>query len=330
MIITKKVSIIFYIKLFLTSKNTINHMKVSSFLPAITQMIYDMNLQDSLDGITFECPQIALNEKTTVVRCVMEGKNYTSDEINTLFSKSKATGESLYFVDEPALAAIAPDIIFTQDVCEVCQIDTKCTAAAVANLEKLPELIPINPASLQDVFNSLLTISTALKQPEAGKKHLESLEKRVDAVIDIQRKNKLPQKSVMLLEWIDPLFNCGHWIPHQIGYAGGIDLLSHASGDSIVVDWEKIVKYNPEVLVIAPCGYTTETTLKDMPFLTNRPEWNNLRAVKNKAVYIADFDMFTQPSASTLVNGIEALAKMIHPEYYEVSKNIEAKFHLYQ
>jgi iron complex transport system substrate-binding protein len=256
----------------------------------------------------------------------MEGKNYTSDEINTLFSNSKATGESLYFVDEAELAKIAPDLIFTQDVCEVCQIDTKCTAAAVTNLEKQPELIPINPASLQDVFDSLLTIATAMGKPELGQKHKDELLSKVNAVIDVQRKNKLQQKSVMLLEWIDPLFNCGHWIPHQIGYAGGIDLLAHPSGDSIVVDWEKIVKYDPEVLVIAPCGYTTETTLKDMPFLTNRPEWKNLRAVKNKAVYIADFDLFTQPSASTLVNGIEILAKIIHPEFYEVSKNLQHKF----
>lgn len=301
-------------------------MKVSSFLPAITQMIYDMGLQDSLDGITFECPKIALSEKTRVVRCVMEGKNYTSDEINTLFSNSKRTGESLYFVDEAELAKIAPDVIFTQDVCEVCQIDTKCTAAAVANLDKEPELIPINPASLQDVFDSVITIAKAMGQEKVGIAHVKKLEARVAAVIDVQRKNRLLQKSVMMLEWIDPLFNCGHWIPHQIGCAGGVDLLSHPSGDSIVVDWEKIEKYDPEVLVIAPCGYSTETTLKDMPFLTERPEWNNLRAVKNKSVYLADFDMFTQPSASTLVNGIEVLAKIIHPEFYKVPSGLESKF----
>lgn len=304
-------------------------MKVASFLPAITQMIYDMGLQHMLDGITFECPKVALNEKQRVVRCVMEGKNYTSDEINTLFSNSKKTGESLYYVDEPVLASIAPDIIFTQDVCEVCQIDTKCTAAAVANLEKQPELIPINPASLQDVFDSVLTIAKALGQEEVGKKHIDNLEERVAKVLDVQRKNRLLQKSVMLLEWIDPLFNCGHWIPHQIGCAGGVDLLAHPSGDSIVIEWEKIVKYDPEVLIIAPCGYTTETTLKDMPFLTNREEWQQLRAVKNKAVYIADFDMFTQPSASTLVNGIEVLAKIIHPAYFTVESNLQSKFSNY-
>lgn len=301
-------------------------MKVTSFLPAVTQMIYDMGLEAHLEGITFECPEKALSEKQRVVRCVMEGKNYTSKEIDTLFSKSKQTGTSLYYVDEPVLARIAPDIIFTQDVCEVCQIDTKCTAAAVAKLEKQPELIPINPASLQDVFDSLGTIAKAMGFEEKGKQHLAALEKRVGDVLAIQRENRLLQKSVLLLEWIDPLYNCGHWIPHQIGLAGGVDLLSHPSGDSIVIPWEKIVKYDPEVLVIAPCGYTTATTVKDMQFLTERPEWQSLRAVKNKAVYIADFDMFTQPSASTLVNGIECLSAMIHPNFFSVSKELEGKF----
>ena len=151
-------------------------------------MIYDMGLQDSLDGITFECPQIALSEKTRVVRCVMEGKNYTSDEINTLFSNSKKTGESLYFVDEPELAKIAPDVIFTQDVCEVCQIDTKCTAAAVANLEKEPALIPINPGSLQDVLDSVITIASAMGKKEVGVAHVKELESRIDKVIDVKER----------------------------------------------------------------------------------------------------------------------------------------------
>ena len=300
--------------------------RIASFLPAVTQMIYDMGLQDALFGVTFECPKMALEEKLPVVRCIMEGKNYTSDEINTLFSNSKKTGESLYYVDEEVLAEIAPDVIFTQDVCEVCQIDTECTAAAVAKLDKKPLLIPINPASMQDVLHSVGTIAKAIGEESVGIKHVESLQNRISAVLDIQRKNRLLQKSVLLLEWIDPLFNCGHWIPHQIGIAGGIDLLSHPSGDSIVLEWQKIVKYDPEVLIIAPCGYKIETTRKDMPFLTNRPEWQQLRAVKNDAVYIADFDMFTQPSASTLVNGIEVLAKIIHSKYYTISPDLDLKY----
>lgn len=304
-------------------------MVVSSFLPAVTQMLYDMELQNFLEGITFECPTVALNEKTPVVRCVLEGKEYTSKEIDELFSASKRTGESLYYVEEALLAQIAPDIIFTQDVCEVCQIDTECTAAAVAKLQKEPQLIPLTPQTLEDVFDSALVIAKALENEEKGKLYIKTLKDRIAKVIDVQRIHQLQPKSVLLLEWIDPLFNCGHWIPHQIAYAGGIDMLSHPAGDSVVIPWEKIVKYNPEVLVIAPCGFGINRTMEDMKFLEEKAEWNSLRAVQNKQVYIADFDMFTQPSASTLVNGIECLAKMIHPEYYTVSEELSVKFSNY-
>lgn len=301
-------------------------MKVSSFLPAVTQMIYDMGLEDFLDGITFECPAIALQEKQKVVRYKLEGKQLTSSEINEVFSKSKASGESLYYVDAPVLETILPDVIFTQDVCEVCQIDTECTSRAVANLSKEPVIVPISPDSLQDVFDSVITIAKAMKQEEKAYAYLAKLQARINTVVDTQRKHRLVPKSVLLLEWIDPLFNCGHWIPHQIGLAGGIDLLSHPSGDSIVIPFEKIVKYNPEVIIIAPCGYNIKRTLEDMRFLEEKTAWKNLKAVQNNQVYIADFEMFTQPSASTLVNGIECLSAMIHPKYFSVNKTLKHKF----
>ena len=137
-------------------------MKVCSFLPAVTQMIYDMGLQDFLQGVTFECPKPALVEKPIVVRYVLEGNHYSSAEIDKIFSASKAQGKSLYYVDEELLKEISPDLIFTQDVCEVCQIDTACTTAAVARLEKQPQIISISPSSLQDVFQSAITIAEAV------------------------------------------------------------------------------------------------------------------------------------------------------------------------
>lgn len=304
-------------------------MKVASFMPAVTQMIYDMGLNEYLDGITFECPQVALNEKQIAVRYKLEGTVLTSEEINAIFSKTKAEGGTLYYVDEAVLEAIAPDIIFTQDVCDVCQIDTECVANSAYKLPKVPKLISITPNSLEDVFKSAITIAKAMDKEDVGLTYVANLKKNITAVIDKQRALQISLKSTLLLEWIDPLFNCGHWIPHQIGYAGGIDLLSHPSGDSIVVSWDNIVKYNPEVIVIAPCGYTITRTLQDMPFLTQKEEWKQLKAVKNKQIYIADFDLFTQSSASTLVDGIACLAKMIHPEHFTVKESLQNKFSNY-
>jgi iron complex transport system substrate-binding protein len=297
----------------------------SSFLPAATQMIYDMNLQHLLQGITFECPPTALGEKQKVVRCVLEGNNYSSIEIDRIFSASKAQGKSLYYVDEPVLATISPDIIFTQDVCEVCQIDTACTAAAVAKLEKQPRLIPLSPNTLQDVFQTALTIATALGHEEAAYQHLASLQGRIDNVIDKLREKRLPPKRVMIMEWIEPIYNCGHWIPYQVANAGGIDMLSNPGGDSIVTSWEKIVRYDPEVLVIAPCGFETEKSLREMDILTSKPEWKNLTSVKKNAVYLADYDLFTQPSAGTLTDGIEVLAAMFNPSVFSVPPHLRHK-----
>lgn len=292
-------------------------------------MIYDLGLQDELYGITFECPAEALEEKPKMVRCVLEEKEYTSAEIDQIFSASKAQGKSLYYVEEDLLQEVAPDIIFTQDVCEVCQIDTACTSAAVAKLPKQPQLISISPDSLEDVFQSVITIATAFGKEEAAYAYLAKLQKRIDAVIDAQRKHQVLPKRVSLLEWIEPIYNCGHWIPHQIAYAGGIDMLSNPSGDSIVTPWEKILRYDPEVLVIAPCGFKVERAREEMNLLTQKVGWDNLTAVKNNQVYLIDFDLFTQPSAGTLVDGIEVLAGIFHPEILKIPERLQTKCSLF-
>jgi iron complex transport system substrate-binding protein len=300
--------------------------KACSFLPAATQMIYDMQLNHLLHGITFECPQHALDEKTKIVRCKLEGRNLSSREIDKLFSASKAEGKSLYYVEEEKLAAIAPDVIFTQDTCEVCQIDTACTANAVSKLPKQPQLVPLSPNTLQDVFNTAVTIATRLGCEEAAYTYLAKLQARINWVVDTLRKNRAPLKRVMLMEWIEPIYNCGHWIPHQIAYAGGVDMLSNPSGDSIVTSWEKVMKYNPEVLVIAPCGFHIKRAQQELDLLTNKSGWNQLEAVKTHQVYLADYDLFTQPSPSTLVAGIELLAALFHPSIFQVPPTLTTKY----
>ncbi|MFD2571412.1 ABC transporter substrate-binding protein [Spirosoma soli] len=300
-------------------------MKACSFLPAATQMVYDMGLQDLLHGVTFECPEVARAEKEILVRCVLEGHDYSSEEIDRIFSASKAEGRSLYYVEEDALHQILPDVIFTQDVCEVCQIDTKCTQAVLDRLPKQPHVVPLTPQSLTDVFDTAVAIASALGREEAAYSYLQKLRDRIDAVIDKLRESRVLPKRVMVMEWMAPIYNCGHWIPHQIAYAGGIDMLSNPSGDSIVTTWEKVRRYDPEVLVIAPCGFTTERTLQELSLLEQQPGWQELRAVADKAVYVADYDLFTQPSAATLVDGIELLAACFHPDVFAVPVSLQSK-----
>jgi iron complex transport system substrate-binding protein len=301
-------------------------MKACSFLPAVTQMIYDMDLQDYLHGVTFECPANALKEKPKLVRCVLEDKQYSSAEIDKIFSASKALGRSLYYVDEELLQQIQPDIIFTQDVCEICQIDSQCTAAAVSKLKKKPRLISISPRSLDDVYDSAITIAAAFAKEENAYAYCGLLKKRTDVILDRLRSHQIPLKRTLLLEWIDPLYNCGHWIPFQIALAGGIDMLSNPAGDSIVTPWEKIVRYDPQILLIAPCGFETKRTGQEMCWLSQKPGWSNIQAVRTKRVFLADYDLFTQPSASTLTDGIELLAALFHPELFDVPEKLKNKY----
>jgi iron complex transport system substrate-binding protein len=125
---------------------------------------------------------------------------------------------------------------------------------------------------------------------------------------------------------MEPIYNCGHWIPFQIAQAGGIDMLSNPSGDSIVTPWEKILKYNPEVMVIAPCGFHIDRAAKELHLFQNNPGWNDLDAVKNGQVFMADFDLFTQPSPGTLVKGIELLAALFHPQLFRVPEDLSTKY----
>ncbi|RNL52320.1 ABC transporter substrate-binding protein [Pedobacter jejuensis] len=300
-------------------------MKIVSFLPAATKMIYDMGLQEYLYGVTFECPKEAA-DMPKVVRCILEGKNYSSIEIDKIFSASKAQGKSLYWVDDELLERISPDIVFTQDICEVCNIDTVCTETAVMKLTKQPKLVPLSPNNLQDVFECAITIARAIGKEEIALNYLASLQKQTDDILDKLRANKAPLKRVMLMEWIEPIYNCGHWIPFQIAAAGGVDMLSNLAGDSIVTQWDKVLKYNPQVLVIAPCGFDITRSMEEMSLLTSKSGWNDLEAVKNNQVYLADFDMFTQPSIGTLVDGITSLSCMFHPEIFKADERISAKF----
>jgi iron complex transport system substrate-binding protein len=300
-------------------------LKACSFLPAATRMIYDMGLEDLLHGVTFECHEKALNEKQIIVRCSLEGHQHSSEEIDRIFSASKAAGKSLYYVEEEKLNHIAPDVIFTQDVCEVCQIDSKCTRAVIDNLDKEPLIVVLTPKSLEDVFQTAVTIAKALGKEEAAYSYLSRLQERMDTVVDTLRKHRAPLKRVMLMEWMAPIYNCGHWIPYQIAYAGGVDLLSNPSGYSIVTSWEKIVLYNPEVLVIAPCGFEISRASEEIHLLTEKKEWNALAAVFNQRVFLADYNMFTQPSPSTLVDGIELLASLFHPAIFELPKALQHK-----
>ncbi|MDB5083135.1 MAG: transporter substrate-binding protein [Bacilli bacterium] len=296
-------------------------MKACSFVPAATQMIYDMGLEQDLYGVTFECP----SDKPKIVRSILEDNNYTSEEIDRIISEYKKSDKSLYYVEMDLLQSVAPDVVFTQSVCDVCQIGTSYVERAIGSLTPYPQIVPLMPRNLENVFRNALEIAEAFGKPENGVQYINQLNERIDNIIDTLRKHRSPLRRVMVMEWMKPIYNCGHWIPYQISLAGGADALSNPSGYSVVTSWDRVVEYNPEVLVVAPCGFNVERAAKEVEVLTTLSGWNDLNCVVSGQVYVADADLFTQPCAAGLVDGIEVLAALFHPQIFEVPTRLTHK-----
>jgi len=296
-------------------------LKVCSLLPGATRMMQEMGLEEYIYGVTFECP----SDKPKVVRSHLEGNTYTSEEIDRFVSESKRMGKNLYYVDEELLQEISPDIIFTQEVCDVCQVDTSIIQRAIYKLKKQPLIVPLVPRNLDDVYENAITIAKTLGEEKKAYQLLLSLKKRTNGVLDTLRMHNAPLKRVMIMEWLNPIYNCGHWIPYQIAQAGGVDMLSNPSGYSVITPWEKVWRYSPEVLVIAPCGFTIERTKQEIHTLMKREGVMELAAMKQNAVYLADADLFTCPSTQ-LVDGIELLASLFHPNLFPMQERFKNKY----
>lgn len=301
-------------------------MRACSFLPAATQMIYDLELEDLLYGVTFECPEKARKEKEVLVRSTMEGKNYSSEEIDQIFSAAKKQGQSLYYIEEDKLRDLQPDLIFTQDTCEVCQIDTACTKEVIDKFSKKPQLIPLSPKNFKEICNSLKIIAQSLGFEEKADTYLLKIEEKLERIKLQLKNNNTRHKDVLFIEWIDPLYNSGHWITEQINLAGGQDRLCNPGGYSSRLSFAEVLNYNPEIIIIAPCGFSVERSLEEINLLKDKNSWQELTAVKNNMVFIADANLFTQPSLSTLVQGIELLAHIFNPELFSLDGSWERMF----
>ncbi|GIQ71351.1 ABC transporter substrate-binding protein [Xylanibacillus composti] len=288
-------------------------MKALSFLPASTHIIQELGLEDYLYGVTFECP----SDKPKVVRSYLEGQSYTSSELNRIVSEHARLDQPLYYLDMDLLREIRPDVIFTQHVCNVCQIGTSYVERAVHQLDKQPKLVPLVPRQLRDVLDNMLTISKELAHEPFGHALVESCNARIDRIASTLRAHKRQPRRVMVMEWIEPIFNCGHWIPEQISLAGGWDPLSAPEGYSSPTAWERVKDADPEVIVIAPCGFDVKRTAQEAEKLYELDGWEQLTAVRHHEVYAADGQFFTQPSTS-LIDGTELLAGLFHPDLFQI------------
>jgi iron complex transport system substrate-binding protein len=284
-----------------------------SMLPAATEIVGALGLMDQLLGVSHECdhPDEA-NHRPRVTFCEIYGKGLPSIEIDRWVSERIQLGESLYVLDEPMLRELAPDLILTQRLCDVCAPAYGSVAAMAASLPSRPRVLNLEPKSLDDILQNVAEVAAAMGHPERETKVCADLEQRVSDVVN--RVGGLSRPRVFVMEWADPIFNAGHWTPELVRLAGGLPVLAAEGEYSIRVPWVDLRSADPEVLVIACCGHGVERTRRDIPLLESLPGWRELRAVRAGRVYLADGSAYFSRPGPRVVDTLEILASLFHPE----------------
>ena len=293
-----------------------NAARIVSFLPSATEMACALGLGDQLVGITHECDYPSEVEgKPVVVRNVLPIEQMSQPEIDAAVAQRMRDGLSLYQVDEKLLQELAPDIIMTQDLCQVCAPSGNEVTEALNLLPKKPQILWLTPKSLEDIFANLRELGGATGRLKKAEKLIAAgrvrLEKLASATRHLSRRPR-----VFCMEWLDPVYCSGHWMPEMVEIAGGVDALSRKGADSVRIPWDDVLEWAPEVLVITPCGFNLEKVIEQSQQLIDYSGWSELPAVREGRVYAVDANSYFARPGPRVVEGTELLAHLIHPKLF--------------
>jgi iron complex transport system substrate-binding protein len=291
-------------------------MRIVSLLPAATEIVAALGFAESLVGVSHECdwpPEV--NGKPRVTHCEIYGKGLASAEVDRWVNQALASQGTLYTIDAPLLRSLEPDVIVTQQLCDVCAIDYASVIAIASTLPRRPAIVNLSPTSLADIFEDIRRVAAALEAPGRGESLIASLQSRIEAVrFRASRARSRPR--CIHMEWIAPPFCGGHWNPELVELAGGVDPVGRKGAPSTQISWDSVVAARPEVLVLACCGYDVERTLADVGILRTYPAWESLPAVRDGRVYAVNGSAYFSRPGPRVVDSLEILAEIVHPELY--------------
>ncbi|MDD5541905.1 MAG: cobalamin-binding protein [Acidobacteriia bacterium] len=288
-------------------------MKIASLLPSSTEIVYALGLGDELVAVSHECdfPPEAMN-KPKMTRARVDS-NLSSHEIDTLVSSTLHESGSIYDLDFDLLQKVQPDVILTQQLCDVCAVSYEYVRDAVKGLRSSPTVVNLEPTCLNDILENILTVGQLTGRQERAEKLVQDLKGRIDRVREaVARFNNHPR--TLLMEWIDPPFCGGHWNGELVEIAGGVDRLAQFKKPSRRLTWEEIESFAPEIVVVSCCGFSIERTLRETPLLKNIEAWNRLPAVRQGRIFVADGNQYFSRPGPRIVDSLEMMAVMIHPD----------------
>ena len=286
-------------------------MQICSFLPSATEILYALGLGDSVAGVTFECdfpPEAA--GKSIVVNTNL-AHDLTSAEIDSTVNDSSSHGEGLYRIDIGKLEAIKPDLVVTQELCDVCAVSTSSVAKALHQLSSKPQVLSLTPHTLGDVLEDVLRVGQATSRDAEAGELVSSLRQRIAKV---SQTPKLQKPAVVCLEWLSPPFNGGHWIPEMIDLAGGFDPLGRLGKDSYRMEWDQVFSVDPDVVLVMPCGHSLERSAREYRVTQFSEGWNHVKAVRNGRVYAVNASAYFSRPGPRLVTGLEIMHSLLQDD----------------
>lgn len=293
-------------------------LRIVSLLPSATEILFALGLGEQVVGVSHECDFPAAARSKTVVIHSRIPKSASHVEIDRLVREFSMRGESVYSVDAEALRKLSPDLIITQDLCHVCAASPEDLAAVLADFEQRPEVLCLNPLDLGDVWRDILWVGEQTFRGHEAEYLLEAIGEKLGA-IESQVRDTTKRPRVAFLEWLQPVYVGGHWVPEMIEFAGGRDVLGTPRTPSFRVTLDDVITAQPDILIAAPCGYSAEQARHEYGAMNFPAEWQDTPAVRNGQVYSLDANSYFSRPGPRLVTGVEILAKLFHPAL-EVSR----------
>jgi len=279
-------------------------------------MVCALGLTEQLVGITHECdypPEV--RGKTVVVRNALPIESMSQSEIDVAVAQRIRDGLSLYQVDEVLLRKLAPDLILTQNLCQVCAPSGNEVAQVLKVLPQQPEILWLTPKSLDEIFANMHELGAATGRAGEAEQLIASGRERLEKIKALTSSiGERPR--VFCMEWLDPVYCSGHWMPEMVTIAGGVDGLGRAGADSVRIPWTDVLRWAPEVLIITPCGFNLDKVIEQAEALCDYPGWSELPAVRNHRVYAVDANSYFARPSLRVVEGTELLAHLIHPDLF--------------
>ena len=292
--------------------------RIVSLLSSATEIVCAIGLADSLLAVSHECdfPPAVLAKPRATISYIDSG--LSSEEIDRQVKRRLRDGLPLYGLDEKLLRELAPDLIITQAQCDVCAIRYDDVLQLLAAPQfRGTKVLPLSPSSLNDILADVVRVADATGRPAAGESLLRSLQERCDQVAAIGRSlHPASRPRVVCIEWVNPLMTSGNWTPELIELAGGRNGLAASQTHSRYVSWQEIVQFDPQVLLVAPCGFDLKRSVREAKQLFAYPEWRHLSAVKSGRAFVLDGNALLNRSGPRIVDSLELVAQLLHPAQF--------------